>query len=946
MRPFPEIDATLYEMEHTSGARLAFIKRADVNKTFGICFKTLPDDDTGVFHIMEHSVLCGSEKFPVKEPFVDLLKASLKTFLNAMTYNDKTVYPVASRNDKDFHNLVDVYMDAVLNPKALTDENVFRQEGWHYEIDDEDRLIYNGVVYNEMKGAYSSPEGIADEELMKLLFPNSVYSRDSGGNPDFIPTLTYEGFKAAHERFYNPSSSLIFLDGEVDLDDILPLLDSYLAKYENRRESICVTLPDYEEGVRREVRYEISPDEDEEGKCLVYLAGRTCGYEDKETSVALSQLRSALAGTNEMPLKRALLDSGLCDDVNIQTCDGLLCGYYALEIRNVKRENVDTVIALAKETLTKVYKNGLDSDRLEAIFNRAEFNNREKDFGSTPKGLVFGLSLLDSWLWDGDPATYLALGDTFASLRGKISTGYFEGLIDKYFLRRKPVELVLIPSRTLGEEREAAERAHLEKIKSSMTQAEIEKIKEEAAALKIWQAREDSPEALAMLPKLSISDISAEPETIPTESYNEDGARVILQAVPTSGITYVEAFFDATDLTSEELLLLPALTSLYKNVKTEKSSPTELQNRIFSALGGLSFNPVSVSDVGGRAHAYVQVSACALDENRDAIADILSEVIYTSELSNLRELKNVFSQNLIGAEDSFISGGHAQAIGRAAAYSSPLAAIEEHFSGYEQYKLLKTYAKATDTELSAVAGTLYALAQKLFTRERLTLALTSSTPSGESVTSFIRQIKSGSPVSSPSPITAFGKKNEGILIPSQVSYAAVATNLTDIAPAHGSQMVIRSIVSYSHLWNSVRVQGGAYGAGLVFRKNGTAAFYSYRDPSPRRSIGCYADSGSFLRELARSDAPLDSFIIGAFGDYAILYTPRTLGLQGAICALRGWTDEMERKYRGELISTSKDDLLRAADLLDAMTESPAVCVIGPKSALDSCKDTLKLRLEL
>ncbi len=945
VRTLDEIDATLCEMQHEKcGARLAFIDRADANKTFGICFKTLPEDDTGVFHIIEHSVLCGSKKFPVKEPFVDLLKSSLKTFLNAMTYNDKTVYPVASRNDKDFYNLVDVYMDAVLNPAALSDENVFRQEGWHYELSDDGELSYNGVVYNEMKGAYSSADNVADEELMKLLYPNSPYSRDSGGDPKHIPELTYEKFKEAHSRFYDPSSALIFLDGAVRLDEILPLLDSYLKDYQNTRMQFNMELGDYERGVRRTVKYEISPEEDEEGKCRVYLAGRTCSYNDKERGIALGILRSALAGTNEMPLKRVLLDSGLCDDVNLRINDGLYYGYYDLELCNVKRENVDTVIALVKETLTKAYKNGLDRERLSAIFNSTEFRNREKDFGSTPKGLVFGLSMLDTWLWDGDPADTLTVADTFAALREKMAEGYFEELLRECFLDSEPVELLLVPSRTLGEEREAEERALLASIKSKMSEAELNKTKRESETLKKWQAREDSPEALATLPTLELSDISAEPETVPTDKLEADGATVLLQKLPTSGICYAEAFFDASDLSGEELLLLPTLTAMFKNVKTAKSTPAELQNRVLSQLGGLSFNPISTSDVNGGAKAYVQISASALEENRDAITDLISEIIYTSELSDERELKNAVSQALIGAEDSFISGGHVQAIGRAAAYVSAPAVLEEYLSGYEQYLFLKTQSKSRET--SRLAARLHSVADKIFRRERLTLAVTSSAPSEDFARSLISSLKDGGTRPEASHVEPLGKKNEGIAIPSQVSYASVASDVLLSEPLHGSHIVVRSLISYSHLWNTVRVQGGAYGAGLVFRKSGTVAFYSYRDPSPARTLGCYADSGSFLRELAENGEPLDKYIIGAFGDYDPLSTPRSAGVKAAVNALRGWTDDMERRFRSEMVSTSSEDLLAAARLLERLSEEGGVCVIGPKSALDSMNGTLKARLEL
>lgn len=945
VRTLDEIDATLIEMEHTSGAELAFLDRADANKSFGISFKTLPEDNTGVFHIMEHSVLCGSEKFPLKEPFVDLLKGSLKTFLNAMTYNDKTVYPVASRNDRDFYNLVDVYMDAVLHPLALTDERVFRQEGWHYELSDSGELSYNGVVYNEMKGAYSSADGVAEEQIMQMLFEGSPYAKDSGGSPKHIPKLTFEGFKAAHARFYNPSNAQIFLDGEVKLDDILPLLDSYLAPYPKKKTALRFDMPDCICGQRREAEYEISQSEDEEGKCRVYLAGRTCAFDDAERTLALTTLATALAGSNEAPLKRALLDSGLCEDVTLHINDGLFVGFYELEIYNVKRENVDTVIGLTKEMLTKVYKNGIDKARLEALFNSAEFRHREKDFGSMPKGLIFGLSMLDTWLWGADPALPLTLTDSFATLRRRIHEGYFEELLREIFIDAAPSVLVLVPSRTLGARREAEEKRELAEIKAKMSDEELNEISALERDLKEWQAREDSPEALASLPALSVADISPDAERVPTEEYSILGRRACGFALPTSAITYLELYFDVSDLSREELLLLPTLSALYKNVATENHSASELRNLILSELGGFSVNPISLPSVGGSPRAYMTVSACALDEKRERITELFEEVIYSSRLNDKAELRRAISQGKLSAEDAIISAGHAQALARAGAYTSASAAIDEYLSGYEQYAFLADLDDDFDSRAENIAESLLALADKIFRRERLFVSCTMQTQDRGFLEKVILAVLDGGKEAGACEISPLGRLNEGIAIPSQVSYAVCAASVID-GPSRGYYLVARSIVSYSHLWNSVRVLGGAYGSGLVVRRGGIFGFYSYRDPSPRRSVGCYAESAEFLREFVRSGESPEKFIIGAFGDYDTLSTPRSAGAKAGLNALRGWTDEMERDFRREILNTDGDDLLEAADLIDKLTAKPGICIIGPESALDSCGDLLSARLGL
>ena len=946
VRELGEIDATLIEMEHTSGAALAFLDRADANKSFGISFKTLPENDTGVFHIMEHSVLCGSEKFPLKEPFVDLLKGSLKTFLNAMTYNDKTVYPVASRNDRDFYNLVDVYMDAVLHPLALTDERVFRQEGWHYELSDEGELSYNGVVYNEMKGAYSSPDGVAEEHIMQMLYEGSPYAKDSGGCPSAIPELTFDGFRAAHARFYNPSNAQIFLDGEVKLDEILALLDSYLAPYPKNKTVIEFNLPECREGQRREAEYEISQSEEEDGKCRIYLAGRTCGYDDVERTLALTTLATALAGSNEAPLKHELLESGLCEDVSLHINDGLYYGFYELEIYNVKRENIDTVIDLTKKTLTKVYKNGIDKTRLEALFNSAEFRHREKDFGSMPKGLIFGLSMLDTWLWGADPAAPLMLCDSFANLRAKIGEGYFEDLLREVFIEREPSILTLIPSRTLGERREAEERELLAGIKAKMSEDELARIRESAAALKEWQAREDTPEALATLPTLSVSDIRPEAEKIKSAEYDILGCRAESFLLPTSAITYLDLYFDVSDLSPEELMLLPTLSALYKNIATEHYTASELRNLLLSELGNLSFNPISLPHVDRSAHAYMTVSASALDEKRDEIISLCREIICTSNLGDTAELRRAVSQGKLSGEDTIISAGHAQALARAAAYTSASSAIEEYLTGYEQYVFLAELDKSLADREGEITEKLGALADKIFCRERLTVFMTSGSHDRDFLEKVVSSVRCGGTSAGACKISPFGKRNEGIAIPSQVSYAVRALNVLDGAPTRGYLLVARSIVSYAHLWNSVRVLGGAYGAGLVVRRGGIIGFYSYRDPSPRRSIDCYGESGDFLRELADSGESLENFIIGAFGDYDVLSTPRSAGSRAGINALRGWTDEMEETFRREILDTDRDDLITASKLLDKASADGGVCIVGPESALDACSDILDARLGL
>ena len=678
----------------------------------------------------------------------------------------------------------------------------------------------------------------------------------------------------------------------------------------------------------------------------MYLAGRTCSFSELDKTLALVTLATALAGSNEAPLKQALLSSGLCEDVTLHVNDGLFYGYYELEIYNVKRENVDAVIDVAKKTLTKVYKNGIDKKRLAALFNSAEFRHRERDFGSMPKGIIFGLSMLDTWLWGEDPAAPLVMADSFASLRAKIDEGYFEELIREVFIDREPCILTLIPSKTLGERRTAELKAHLAKIRSRMSDDELSGIDRAERDLKEWQSREDTPEAQATLPSLSVADIDPTAEKIPTEEYSILGHKAYSFALPTSAITYLELLFDVSELSRDELALLPTLCALYKNLSTEHYSAGELRNMILSELGGLSVNPISLPTPDGAPHAYVCVSASALDEKRPEIISLTKELLFSSILDDKTELRRAVTQGKLAAEDAMISAGHAQALSRAAAYTSASAAIDEILSGYEQYSFINELDKILAEKADDVIKSLKALADKIFRRERLFAYATSSSHDRAFLEEVISSIPEGGEPAGECVISPFGRLNEGIAIPSQVSFAVCAADVIAGERARGYYQVARSIVSYAYLWNSVRVLGGAYGAGLVTRRGGLLGFYSYRDPSPRRSIDCYAEAGKFLRDFVESGEPLERFIIGAYGDYDTLSTPRSAGSKEGLNVLRGWSRETESEFRRELLCTGADDLLKAADRLDELAKNPGVCVIGPKTALDSCSDLLKNRLSL
>ena len=942
----PDISAAAFiGMHKKSGAEMLFLDREDTNKTFLISFATIPEDDTGVFHILEHSVLCGSDKYPVKEPFVELLKGSLSTFLNAMTYNDKTVYPVCSKCDRDFHGLVSVYLDAVFHPRMLKEERIFRQEGWHYEYNG-DALSYNGVVYNEMKGAYSSPDDVANERLMKMLYPDTCYSKDSGGNPDAIPTLTYEGFKAAHERFYHPSNAKIILDGSVNLDEILPLIDSYLSEYEAA--DAGVTIPDQAvvPSSDASLEYEIAATESEEGKDRLILGYLTFGAEELERNIAASIIRDYLNGSNEAPLKKALLDTGLCEDVSMYELDGIKRCSTVIDIRNVKEGAYDTLIDLIGRVIEDELKAGLKRERLIASINSLEYRLREADYGTYPKGLMYSLSMLDTWLYGLDPTMGFRFTELLAKMRAHLDTDFYEATLRRMIVDNERQTLKLHPSKTLAERRQASETAELKRIKDSLTEAELEAISEGAQALTEWQSAENTPEALATLPRLTLADISAEPEIPKTDILPYGEATLIYHHVPTAGIIYSSLVFDASDLSPTELYELNLASALMLNVRTESYDTLTLQERIKTYLGLLSAQVSQYRRENGKPIPVFAVRAHALAQSKEELCELVGEVIYTSDISDKAAIKKILSQTKIALEEGFVSAGHSLAMGRADAQVSPASAIEEYLGGYEAYKITKSYEENFDEIADDLIERMTALLDRVLKKERLTVSLAG--PYDEELFASLSDIaRVGGELAGECNIKPLERVCEAIVIPSRVAYAAISSQLSDIgAEFHGSTQVARAILNFEHLWSSIRVRGGAYGAGIMMRKTGRVSFYSYRDPKPRRSLDVYKESGEFLRTYARECEDLTSLIIGAVGSFAPLLTPRLAAELSLARYFSGTTYESERRILEELIGTTRDDLLRVADMVEAAAERGAICIVGSKEHAQECSDIITKVLEL
>lgn len=945
VRSLAEIDATMYEMVYEkNGAQLVYLDRKDTNKTFAIAFKTIPDDDTGVFHIIEHSVLCGSQKYPTKDPFVELLKGSLQTFLNAFTFPDKTMYPVCSRNDKDFLNLIDVYMDAVLHPQILHKPEIFYQEGWHYEWTCRDEEpTYKGVVFNEMKGAYSSVDGLVEEKMSALLYPDNCYGKDSGGDPVHIPELTYEKFVACHAKYYHPSNARIFLDGTMNLDDVLAKIDSFLSEYE--RLELCADIPDQAPigDVCSEAEYELSESEDEHAKVRLTLGFMGFPYHAQREGVALSLLTSVLCGSNEAPLKQALLSRHLCQDVNIIYQDGIQQSSVQIDIQNIEESNIDEIRTVVYDVLREAANGALEPARMTAALNSLEFRLRERDFGRFPRGLVYAMSSLESWLYGGDPAQNLCYDETLAFLREHLTDGYFEDLIRRLFLESDHrATLILKPSKTLADRRLAEERARLQQAKASFSETQIEQILSLNRRLAEWQQTPDTPEAIASLPALSLSDISDKPEPKPLTVTEADGVTVLTHDVPTAGILYTDLYFNVADAKAEELPLLSLLCHLFTHTATEDRDALAVQDRIKTHLGYLSMTltPVSVGTDAERAKLYLDVASGVLEKNKEMLPDILRELFFRSKLDNREQIHNILRQIKMEQEAFLLSAGHQVGVSRTMAALTAAGAIAELSKGYSFYAWVKEIEESFDERADELMASLASLMKRYLTRDRLLLSV-----SGACEPSFIHTLIECLPVDGVNAptfvsIAPMGVKREGIRIPSQISYAVRAAQLPTYT---GAMAVAEGLLSYEYLWNRIRVQGGAYGAGQGVRKNGYTFLYTYRDPDAARSLGVFDTVASYLRSFAEGGESVEKYIIGAIGSSEPLMSPRALGDAANAEYLSGTSYEDACRIRREMLATTSKELCEIADMLERALANGAVCVVGGKdklAACDGCLDTV------
>ena len=924
--PAPDCGSELIEMSHEkTGARLVWLKNDGENKLFSIAFRTPPSDDTGIFHILEHSVLGGSKKYPVKEPFLELMKGTMNTFLNAMTYPDKTVFPVSSRNDTDFMNLTRVYLDAVFDPAIYYNPNIFYQEGWHIEMRSEsDTPVYKGVVFNEMKGAMSSVYSRMESEIMNVLYPDSCYRFESGGLPEAITDLSYEQFIDGHRTYYHPSNSYIYLDGPVDIDAVLKLIDSeYLCRFDRREVQSEIPVQKPISSAVKKSYYEISADEDEAAHTY-YVIGKILGsWEEREKITAAAVLGEALTGSNDAPLKRAVLDTGLCLDVSLDVSDGIFQPFGCLSINNTDEENCDKLKETVRSTVSGLCSSGIDRKLLTAAIDRLEFRFRA---GGEPRGLTRNISALNAWLYGGDPLCYLELGSVFDSLRKKADSGYFEKLLGEWLLDGNgTAELYLLPSRTYGEEQKKAEEKRIASVVDSLACEERSVIVEQNRLLDEWQHSVDTPEQLATMPHLALSEVGDKPLAFETDTETVDGVTILRHPASDKGITALNLYFSLADCSEAELSAAAAASELYGELPTKKSSAAELQRRITGTLGEISctVSVFSRNGVTDRCCPYFTLSTRFLDKNTADALELISEILTETCFDDTDSVRELLMQSDENFKQSIIANGHTYSMERVRAALSAESAVSELVSGYEGYKRLHEAVKAPEK----LTDTIKALSSRMICTSRLYASVTSSDEAS------IKQLLSALPTGEKPACEDMSFKldipeKQGIIIPSGVSYSAMAF------PDNSADKAVRSVLfralSLEYLWNEVRVKGGAYGTGAFMAPTGEQSFFSYRDPSPAATLDIYRKAADFINDYCNGTPDITQYIISSIAKDEPLMSDGNKSRKADGLWFRGITYAERAAEKKRMLSVSPEQLKEAAEKLRSFGN---ICVMGNEAAM-------------
>lgn len=941
-----EINSEAYSLEHNgTGAKILILKNDDDNKTFSITFRTTPENSTGVAHILEHSVLCGSEKYPVKEPFVEMAKGSLNTFLNAMTYPDKTMYPIASRNNKDFKNLMSVYLDAVFFPNIYKDETILMQEGWHYELENpEDELKYKGVVYNEMKGVYSSPDSMVYRKIYRGLLPDTTYGVDSGGNPKDIPNLTQEEFINFHKKYYHPSNAYIVLYGDIDINERLEFLhNEYLSKFSKEKIDSKIKLQKpFKEIKEIQEYYSISKEDDDKNKSFFTYNFAVSSTSDVTKNLAYEVLEYVLIDAQGAPLKKALLEKGLCEDVYGSFDKGIAQPVFSIIAKNVDENKKDEIKNVIMEVLKKVIDEGVDKKFLEAALNKKEFYLREGDFDRYPKGVIYSMVVNDSWIYDGDPLRYLVYEDDLKELREKINTNYYEELVKEAFIDNKFATLMMVsPKKGLEEEETKALHDKLQKIKASMDKDTIDTIVKNTELLKKKQETPDSPETLKVIPTLELSDIDKEAERLPLTVGKYNNNTYLYSNIFTNKILYPTFLFNTKSVAEEDISYIPILARLLTRVNTKNYTYEELAKEIDFYTGGIDCGSSAFfyNDTDTDFFPYMSVKGKTTEANTKKLLELMDEVILNSSFEDKNRVKEIIFELKSRIESSLNSRSHVIAATRALSYVNKNHRYLERNSGYSFYIFLCKLSEDIENDFDGFKNKMEQLRNEIFNKDNLYILLTCGE---EEEKTFRNEIdifynslgdKKFEPKDYKLELEA---DNEGFTTSGTVQYVAKAGKIDNY---NGSAAVLKSILSLDYLWNKVRVMGGAYGCFASIGRSGNLFFTSYRDPNLNNTIDVYNNAYEYIKNFDATKDEMKKYIIGTIAEIDAPLTPAAMGEKAQANYLKRLTYEEVQKEREEILSTTVEDIRAHSEDIKKVMEDNNLCVIGnEKKIKENCDE--------
>lgn len=947
-----EVNSDVYLMVHEkSGAKLLYLDTTDDNKVFSIGFRTPPDNSKGTPHILEHSTLCGSRKFPLKEPFVELVKGSLNTFLNAMTWPDKTMYPVASRNAVDFHNLMDVYLDAVFYPNCIDDPQILMQEGWHYELEDKDsELTYNGVVYNEMKGALSSGDAIMENFAMEKLFPDTTYGVESGGDPEVIPALSYKEFVEFYKKFYHPSNSYIFLYGDMDIEKTLNFIDSeYLSNFNEKKiDSQIKTQVPFK---KREVinrKYGISESESTDKKAIHALYTAFNDHMSTLDSLAFEVLNYVLIEIEGAPLKKAVLDAELGSELSGSYTDGYKQPVWTIQLSGTDVNNQKKFEETIDETLRALALNGIDKSMLKAAINRIEFTLRENDYRGRPKGLFYGIRAMELWLYDRNPMDALKYFDNLKQLKKFIDTNYFENLILKYVIKNNHQVLITMePEKGLTEKKNALTAQKLEAFKNSLSEEQLNEIVENTKKLKVRQASKDSEDALKTIPLLERKDLK---RIITEKKIKKDfvnGVDYLHYDVNTSGISYVRLFFNLFGINENDIFYANLLTSLLGSMDTQKYTYGELTRLENSNTGGINFSVMCFGDYNN-SDKYIptfEVGGKALTANNKCMMELLKEIICHTEYTERKRLKELILSEKTKWDMTVFDRGHLLTMNRLISYFSKTGEFTEKLA-LSYYYFLADLVNNYDKNYDEIVKKLESVSAKIFTRNNLTIEVIGNEKDSQSVKDLFKSLICDMEIGEKNNKNSFEFNNdcynEGFLTSGKVNYVSKGGNFKKHGFKYtGAVRVMETILRYDYLWKKVRVLGGAYGAFVQFSPNGNAVLCSYRDPNLKETLDVFKGIPDYLRNLKISEREMTKYVIGTMAAEEVQFTPSMLGDRAAADYFKGSTAEDRERIRNEIINCTLEDIHKLADLVESVINEPYLCVMGSEHKVKKSEEIFK-----